>query len=126
MRTGDASAPAPLVLPQRALLPVLDLGLRASLSAAQPELQQLKNASAALAGHGALVMLEGEAGVGKTRVGLSRAAARRRRGATVISGTCQMLEQELPFAPLADAWGAISMGCQTASCAACQPPALAG
>ena len=60
---------------------------------------------AALAGQGALVVLEGEAGVGKTLLAdhlLQNAAAQE---ATVISGTCQRLEQELPFAPLADALG---------------------
>jgi tetratricopeptide (TPR) repeat protein len=59
----------------------------------------------ALGGHGTLVVLEGEAGVGKTRlaVGVLQVAADTQ--ATVISATCQAIEKNLPFAALADVLG---------------------
>jgi tetratricopeptide (TPR) repeat protein len=96
--------PAPL--PQRTLLTVLDpgypsffVGRTRELAAMQERLQR------ALHGHGAWLLLQGEAGVGKTRLAyqlLHEAAA---LDATVISATCQALERDLPFAPLADAFG---------------------
>jgi len=96
----------PLVLPQRTLLPILDLTYTHIFVGRQAELAQIEDRLASvLGGQGALVMLEGEAGVGKTRFAyqvLQRAGA---QGATVISATCQVLEKELPFAPLADSLG---------------------
>ena len=102
---ADASF-QPLVLPQRTLLPVLDADDTHIFVGRLPELAQLEDRlQAAVEGRGALVLLEGEAGVGKTRLAfqlLSRAAE---VGATVISSTCQLLERDLPFAPLADSLG---------------------
>ena len=94
------------MLPQRTLLPVLDadytrifVGREAELNLVEERLQQ------ALDGRGALLLLEGEAGVGKTRLAYQVLGQAGQRGATVISATCQVLERDLPFAPLADSLG---------------------
>ncbi|MFN8467567.1 MAG: AAA family ATPase [Caldilineaceae bacterium] len=96
----------PIVLPQRTLLPVLDadysrifVGRQAELNVVEERLQQV------LDGRGALLLLEGEAGVGKTRLAYQVLGQAGQRGATVISATCQVLERDLPFAPLADSLG---------------------
>lgn len=96
----------PLVLPQRTLLPVLDADYTRFFVGRQPELSQLEDRlQGALDGRGALVLLEGEAGVGKTRLAYQLLAQAADQGASVISATCQVLERELPFAPLADSLG---------------------
>ena len=61
--------------------------------------------SGALTGHGSLVVLVGEAGVGKTRLATSVLQAAADAHATVISATCQAIEKNLPFAALADSLG---------------------
>ena len=104
--SGDGR-PAPIVrLPHRALLPVLDLEFVPAFIGRELETQRIEERLyKALDGHGSLLVVDGEAGVGKTRLAyhvLQRAA---QREITVISGTCQLLEKELPFAPLADALG---------------------
>jgi len=100
-----ARAAAPR-LPHRALLPILDLEFVPAFIGREEEARLLEERlHKGLDGAGSLLVLDGEAGVGKTRLAyhvLQRAAARE---ITVISGTCQLLEQELPFAPLADALG---------------------
>ena len=102
----DAGAQGTVALPQRVLLPVLDPGLARVFVAREGEMAQLQqHLKAAVAGQGALVVLEGEAGVGKTLLADHLLQAAAAQDATVISGTCQRLEQELPFAPLADALG---------------------
>lgn len=93
-------------LPQQILLPVLDehtgtifVGRTAEMAEVTARLQL------ALQGTGGLLVLDGEAGVGKTRLayhGLQWAA---QAGATILSATCQPLEQQLPFAPLSDTLG---------------------
>lgn len=98
-------------LPQQVLLPVLDehtgaifVGRTAEMSEVTARLQL------ALQGAGGLLVLDGEAGVGKTRLayhGLQWAA---QAGATILSATCQPLEQQLPFAPLFDALGRYLQG----------------
>jgi predicted ATPase len=59
----------------------------------------------ALGGSGNLLIIDGEAGVGKTRLAYELLRRAGERGATVISATCQQLEQQLPFASLADSLG---------------------
>ncbi|MEZ4557936.1 MAG: AAA family ATPase [Caldilineaceae bacterium] len=51
------------------------------------------------------MVLEGEAGVGKARLAYAALQHATQLGATVISATCQVLEQKLPFAALADSIG---------------------
>jgi DNA-binding SARP family transcriptional activator len=96
----------PIVLPQRTLLPVLDsdytrifVGREAELNLVDDRLRQM------FEGRGGLIVLEGEAGVGKTRLAFQVLGQAAESGATVISATCQVLERDLPFAPLADSLG---------------------
>jgi DNA-binding SARP family transcriptional activator len=59
---------------------------------------------AALSGRGRLIVVIGEAGVGKSRLAAELvAAATRRRQARVLIGRCYETEQILPFAPWVDA-----------------------
>jgi DNA-binding SARP family transcriptional activator len=96
----------PIVLPQRTLLPVLDSDYMRIFVGRETELNQIEDRmQPILAGRGALLVLEGEAGVGKTRLALEVLNQAAGRGATVISATCQVLERDLPFAPLADSLG---------------------
>lgn len=101
-----ASFPKTLRLPAQALLPTIDaetgdlfVGRTREVALVTAKIEK------ALAGQGALLLLEGEAGVGKTHLAhhlLQWAAA---QGVTVISTTCQPLEQGLPFTPLSDGLG---------------------
>lgn len=131
---GDQKAPTvpnPLVLPPQTLSAQ---GLSLSLPQAQTgyfvgreqELALLfARMQRAQAGQGSLLLLEGEAGVGKTHLvhhllqqAISDPAGKDQRigdaetvpakdtdAFTVIHATCQPLEQQLPFAPLSDALG---------------------
>lgn len=54
-------------------------------------------------GSAASVVIEGEAGIGKTRLLSSTAAAARDRGVTVLRGAAHPLEHTRPFGPLVDA-----------------------
>ena len=93
-------------LPQLTFMPGMDatfldifVGRDSEMAVMEKSLRQ------ALAGKGNLLLLDGEAGVGKTRLAyyvLQQAAS---AGATVISAACQALERQLPFAPLAEAIG---------------------
>ncbi len=97
---------APLILPQQTVLPLLDAHFADQLVGREVELQQLRQAlHAVLNGPGRLLLLEGEAGVGKTRLAYHLLQEAIQAEATVISGTCQPLERQLPFAPLADCIG---------------------
>lgn len=95
----------PLV-PQRTLLPVVDnhfleifVGREAEVALVEDRLTH------ALHGHGDVVVLAGEAGVGKTRLAYPILQQATAADATVLSVTCRPLEQQLPFAPLADLLG---------------------
>ncbi|NJN81952.1 MAG: AAA family ATPase [Caldilineaceae bacterium] len=103
-RSVDLGTPASL--PQHVLMPVFDAQFTEFFVGREAELGELeKKLTRALQGSGELVVLEGEAGVGKSRLAhhLLRKAAELE--ATVITASCQALEQQLPFAPLADALG---------------------
>ena len=81
---GDVGAQGVVTLPQRVLLPVLDPGLARVFVAREEEMAQSRQRlEAALAGRGALLVLEGEAGVGKTLLAYhlapDRSSARRHR-----------------------------------------------
>ena len=91
-------------LPTVTLLPLLDeraLGLFVGRDDESARVQQ--SLDAALAGSGQIFILDGEAGVGKTRLAYHILQQAGDADATVLSAACQALEQELPFAPLADA-----------------------
>lgn len=93
-------------LPQQILLPVLEEHTGAVFVGRTAEMAEVTaRLQLAFQGTGGLLVLDGEAGVGKTRLayhGLQWAA---QAGATILSATCQPLEQQLPFAPLSDALG---------------------
>ncbi|MEZ4834678.1 MAG: AAA family ATPase [Caldilineaceae bacterium] len=99
-QTQDAEA-----LPQQSLLPPQErasdpfVGRRQETSTIESALQQ------ALDGQGSIVVLAGEMGVGKSRLAYQMLRHAESSAATIISATCQRLEQSLPYAPLADAVG---------------------
>src|SRR5207248_8376859 len=57
------------------------------------------------AGRGGLMLLSGEAGVGKSRLAAEVAARARRRGATVLAGAAYEQEGRLPYGPFVEAFG---------------------
>jgi DNA-binding SARP family transcriptional activator len=93
-------------LPQQTLLPMADAYFVDLFVGRENESRQLVDwLRSGLAGRGNLVLIEGEAGVGKTRLVYEQLQQVVATGATVISTACQPLEQQLPFAPLADSIG---------------------
>jgi class 3 adenylate cyclase len=56
-------------------------------------------------GHGRLVVLAGEAGIGKTRLASELADQARRLGSTVLWGGCSEAELSLPYLPFVEAIG---------------------
>ncbi len=70
------------------------------------ELRTLTDAlDAAVAGTGGVVLVEGEAGIGKTRLLEELARTASTAGVTVRQGTAEELEQDRPFGPLIEALG---------------------
>ena len=71
----------------------------------QEELDQLKGAlENALSGRGALVMLVGEPGIGKTRLAEEFGVYASLRGAQVLTGRCYEGEAALPYRPFVEAF----------------------
>jgi hypothetical protein len=102
---GRAPGSDPLV-PQRTLLPVVDNHFLEIFVGREAEVALLEDRLAqALHGHGDVVVMGGEAGVGKTRLAYPILQQATAADATVLSVTCRPLEQQLPFAPLADVLG---------------------
>jgi DNA-binding SARP family transcriptional activator/Tfp pilus assembly protein PilF len=96
----------PASLPQQTLLPISDVYFADLFVGREGESSQLATwLRNGLAGRGNLVLIEGEAGVGKTRLVYEQLQQVVATGATVISTACQPLEHQLPFAPLADSVG---------------------
>ena len=69
------------------------------------EWSSLQRVYAAIKNDGYLVALEGEAGIGKTRMAEDFLAMARSRGATVIQARCFEGEDNLAYAPLVDGLG---------------------
>ncbi len=89
------------VAPSRA--PVADVPM---IGRAQ-ELEQLKIAlDEACAGHGAIIAILGEAGIGKTRLVSELVTTAEARGTRVLLGRSYETEQVLPFGPWVDAFRA--------------------
>jgi len=119
---ADLSAPAPTLasrpqsvsvtksalnaLPQQVLLPVLDEQTGAIFVGRTSEMALVTDRlRVALQGNGGLLVLDGEAGVGKSRLAYHSLQWAAHQEATILSATCQPLEQQLPFAPLSAALG---------------------
>ncbi|HET8629042.1 MAG TPA: AAA family ATPase, partial [Thermomicrobiales bacterium] len=60
--------------------------------------------AAALAGQGGLVLIGGEAGIGKTSLAAALAAEARERGALALAGRCYDLAETPPYGPWLDAF----------------------
>ncbi|MFN3982393.1 MAG: ATP-binding protein [Caldilinea sp.] len=107
------SAPSPALrergpagLPQRTLLTVLDAGFPSAFIGREREMAVLQERlRSAQSGRGEWLLLYGEAGVGKTRLAYQLLREAADLSMTVISASCQVLERNLSFAPLADALG---------------------
>jgi DNA-binding SARP family transcriptional activator len=102
----EGRAARPASFPQHTIMPSMDsrymdvlVGREAELADVQARLDK------ALGGKGDLLVLVGEAGVGKTRLAIAALQQAADRGATVISAECQALEKNLPFAALTDGLG---------------------
>lgn len=106
MPPGASPGPQPIDLPALTLLTVLDAGYPEVFVGRARELAILQERlEHALHGRGEWLLLQGEAGVGKTRLAYQLLRQASKEAATVLSATCQALERDLPFAPLADALG---------------------
>lgn len=99
---GDASK----TLPQQILLPSLEETHTRIFVGRDDEAEQARQVLAqAMNGEGHLLILDGEMGVGKTRLAYQTLQQAVEEGATVISGSCQALERQLPYAALTDGIG---------------------
>ncbi len=93
-------------LPQQILLPSLEEAHKRIFVGREREAEQATQILArSMAGEGNLLVIDGEMGVGKTRLAYHTLQLAAEQGATVISGTCQALERQLPYAALTDGIG---------------------
>jgi ABC-type oligopeptide transport system substrate-binding subunit/DNA-binding SARP family transcriptional activator len=82
----------------------LDVATRTKLVGREEELAFLQDQWHSIAaGRGGLVLVSGEAGVGKTRLVEEFSHDLRSRGAQVLWGRCYEFERVLPYQPIADA-----------------------
>jgi DNA-binding SARP family transcriptional activator/Tfp pilus assembly protein PilF len=79
-----------------------DLATRLPLVGRDGELARLTDAVAAVGPNGRLLLIEGEAGVGKTRLAEAVAEAARAAGVTVLEGRTVVGEATIPFAVIAE------------------------
>jgi DNA-binding beta-propeller fold protein YncE/serine/threonine protein kinase/transcriptional regulator with XRE-family HTH domain len=109
-RAAIASAPPARLLPEA--LPVgRYLGALAAepLIARQEEVRRILTAfDAAAEGHGQLMLLAGEAGIGKTRLAQEVHREALRRGFLVAVGCCSMPQRQAPVSSFLDILGALS------------------
>lgn len=99
---GDISLP-------RGVQPPLPPGDAVPLLGRAPELRAIEDAYAASAREGQLVVVEGEAGIGKTRLAEELLAQARNEGATTILVRCYEGEAALAYAPIAAALRAATL-----------------
>lgn len=106
LRPANGASPepaAPLPLPRHSLLPAMEdgpdafVGRQAEIGALHARLTD------ALSGQGSIALITGEMGIGKSRLAHYLLTEAGEAGATVIGVACQPLEQNLPYAALADA-----------------------
>lgn len=97
---GQSSRPQrPMARPTWATLP----GLRAPLIGREETLARLQQAFAeARSGHGAMILVSGEAGIGKSRL-MQEFATRLQGRALVLTGAGQPGAQTMPYQPIAQA-----------------------
>src|SRR5690349_21974370 len=94
----------------------------APLVGREPEQATLRDTlAAALAGRGSLVLIGGEAGIGKTALAEWALAEARQRGAIVLVGRCYDLSETPPYGPWLEALARVPDGVGLAA-----PPDLAG
>lgn len=102
-RLACAAEPGAPPRPFRARHP-LDAACQTPLVGREPELAFLGNGwEAALSGGCHLVLVSGEAGVGKTRLVQEFADQQRWQGARILQGRCYEFERLLPYQPAAEA-----------------------
>ncbi|HEU5315316.1 MAG TPA: AAA family ATPase [Chloroflexota bacterium] len=88
-----------------------DTGGRAALVGRDAEIERIEDALEALfAGRGGLVLLAGEAGIGKSRLAAEVAERVRRRGGTALVGAAYEQEGRLPYGPFVEALDQIGAG----------------
>lgn len=78
-------------------------GAAAPLVGRAHELRELQDAYASTVDHGCLIILEGEAGIGKTRLAETFVMEVRDRGASVVSARCYEGEADLPYGVIVEA-----------------------
>jgi tetratricopeptide (TPR) repeat protein len=96
------AAPVSTGVEAAAISPALLLGtvLRTRLVARDAELRELKSSvELAASGHGQVVMIEGEPGIGKTRLLQEAQVYARLRGFAVLVGRCYEQESAVPYLP---------------------------
>jgi DNA-binding SARP family transcriptional activator len=96
-----AGAPRAAAVPAPAPAPPVPLVGRA------PEWAALLDAYAAVAADGRLVVIEGEAGIGKTRLAAELAGHARAGGAAVVAGRCYEEEAGVAYGPFIEALRAV-------------------
>ena len=64
--------------------------------------------TAALAGHGSLVLIGGEAGIGKTALAEALCREAAEQGALVLVGRCYDLTETPPYGPWVELFGTLS------------------
>jgi len=94
--------PAPVVSPLPQQNPLHLLGRSPLVGREQDMAFLIERWQQAMGGHGGLVFLHGEAGIGKTRLIEELVAHVRPRGGWVIKANCYEYEHTLPYVPLAD------------------------
>ncbi len=95
-------APAPAVLPSAERRAVTGPPPELPLVGRDAELDALLAAHRAAGESGALAVVEGEAGIGKTRLCAELASAARASGAVVLAARCHEDEAGLPYAPIVE------------------------
>jgi DNA-binding SARP family transcriptional activator len=110
----STSTPTTLILPPQQFMLFSERAQEAAESEGRSQLFVGRNAELTLlarrvaqvkTGHGSLLLLDGEAGVGKTHLAHHLLQAVAGPTLTIIHTTCQPLEQQLPFTVLSDGLG---------------------
>ncbi|MBM3130224.1 MAG: tetratricopeptide repeat protein [Chloroflexi bacterium] len=96
-------SPAPYLPPTLPVSPGLDAAQLPLIGRADARAQLLAHVESLHAGGGGIALIEGEAGVGKTRLAQEIARDAEWRGAHVLWGHCQERDAAAPYAPVTDA-----------------------